>query len=94
MAHTMDETESVASQRITLKDLNPNLSNVLVVGIIIGKSRPRKFLDNRSPVQTFKAVWNFTIRDSKRDYINVTYWGAGELIYQANDRFYIGDIGE
>lgn len=90
----MDDTHSVALQRITLRELNPNLSNVLVVGIIIGKSRPRKFLDSKSPAQIFRGVWSFTLRDSKRDYINVTYWGESEIIYQANNRFRTGDIGK
>lgn len=95
----MDDTDlfnvqRIALQRITLRELNPNLSNVLIVGIIIGKCRPRKFLDNKAPVKTFKAVWNFTIRDSKSDYINVSYWGASETIYQANDKFRTGDVGE
>lgn len=90
----MDNTDSIALQRVILRDLNPNLSNVLIVGIIIGKSRPRKFLDAKSSVESFKAVWNFTLRDSKRDYINVSYWGASETIYQTNNQFQIGDIGE
>lgn len=90
----MNDTDSVTLQRTALKDLNLNLSNVLIVGIIIGKSRPRKFLDTKSPVQTFKAVWNFTLRDSQRDYINVSYWGASETIYHVNDRFRTGDVGE
>lgn len=89
----MDVNESITLHRICVRDINPNFSNVLVVGVIIGKRRPRKFLDTKSSVQTFKAVLNFTLRDSQRDYINCSYWGASETIFQANDRFRTGDVG-
>lgn len=90
----MIDRKSIALQRITLKNLNPNMSNVLVVGIIIGKTKPRKFLDTKCPVPSFKAVWNFTIRDSKSEYITVSYWEASETIYQANDQYRTGDVGK
>lgn len=88
------ENNFVALQRVTLKQLNPKLENVLIVGIIIGKQRPKKFLDQKAPIETYKAVWNFTFRDSVQDYINVTYWGPSETIFHANDSFSTGDVSE
>ncbi|XP_057666084.1 meiosis-specific with OB domain-containing protein [Diorhabda carinulata] len=83
----------VAVQRATLKDLNPYLTNILIVGAIIGKQKPRKFTDAKLNVHgVLRAVWNFTLRDSVKDYINVTYWGSAEVIFQANDKFNVGDV--
>ncbi|XP_056644226.1 meiosis-specific with OB domain-containing protein isoform X2 [Diorhabda sublineata] len=88
----MDE-HVVAVQRATLKDLNPYLTNILIVGAIIGKQKPRKFTDAKLNVHgVLRAVWNFTLRDSVKDYINVTYWGSAEVIFQANDKFNVGDV--
>lgn len=89
------DPNSVALQRTTLENLSPTLSNVLIVGIIIGKQKPRKYLDTKSPVAgLYRAVWNFTLRDSVRDYINVTYWGSTEVIFQVNDKFHTRDVGK
>lgn len=90
----MENNNPVALQRVSLININPNLSNVLIVGIIIGKTKPRTFLDTKATVQTYKSVWNFTLRDSKTDYINVSYWGESEIIYYANDQFRTGDVGK
>lgn len=90
----IDISDSVTLQRIPLREINPNLSNILVVAIIVGKTRPRKFLDTKVHVQTYRAVWNLTLRDSIRDYINCTYWGASETIFQADERFRTGDVGK
>lgn len=87
-------TSNVVFQRINIRNLDPNLDNVLVVGIVIGKQRPKKFVDTNAAVEAQRGVWNFTIRDSPQDYINVTYWGSSEAVFQANDKFYTGDIGK
>ncbi|CAH1155516.1 unnamed protein product, partial [Phaedon cochleariae] len=85
---------SVGLQKVSLKNLIPNQENCLIVGIIIGKKRPRKFVDTKAPVEVFRGVWNFTFRDSPQDYINVTYWGSSEVVFQANDKFHTGDVVE
>lgn len=82
-----------AIQKVPLKDLQPELYNILVVGIIIAKQRVRKFPDKKEP-EMFNAVWNFTLRDSPRDYINVTFWGKSEVVSAANERFFTGDVGK
>ncbi|XP_066262542.1 meiosis-specific with OB domain-containing protein [Euwallacea similis] len=95
----MDKIKSnynrVALQRVDLKNLNTNLTNVIVIGIIIGKQRPNIFVSQTSesgPIT--KAVWNFTIRDSMQHYINVSYWGSAEQILEANDKFRTGSVVE
>lgn len=87
-------TSTVALQKINIRHLDPNLENVLIVGIIIGKQRPKKFADTKTDVEVYKGVWNFTLRDSPQDYINVTYWSSAETVFQANDKFHSGDVGE
>ncbi|XP_074026715.1 meiosis specific with OB domains hold'em isoform X2 [Leptinotarsa decemlineata] len=89
----MNDT-SVALQKVNLRRLHPYLDNILIVGIIIGKQRPRKFLDKKSSVEVYRGVWNFTLRDSPQDYINITYWGPSEVIFQANEKFRTGDVVE
>ncbi|XP_072397661.1 meiosis-specific with OB domain-containing protein [Diabrotica undecimpunctata] len=85
----------VALRKTRLIDLNPNLTNILIVGVIIKKDKPRRFKDSSSCVEgMFRAVWNFTLRDSLKDYINVTYWGSSEAIYQVNNVFRTGDVVE
>ncbi|KAJ8934928.1 hypothetical protein NQ314_013087 [Rhamnusium bicolor] len=88
------ENNNVALQKIKLRNLDPYLENVLIVGIIIGKQRPKKFLDTKAAAEAYKGVWNFTLRDSPQDYINVTYWSSSEAVFQANDKFHTGDIVE
>ncbi|CAG9858492.1 unnamed protein product [Phyllotreta striolata] len=85
---------NVGLRRTKLEDLNPNLGNILVVGIIIGKQKPHKFTSTAASYEGVqKAVWNFTLRDSVRDYANVTYWGSTEVVFQANDQD-LNDPGE
>jgi hypothetical protein len=81
-------------QRVAIKDLMPDMDNILVVALMIGKQRPRKFADKNKESSQFRAVWNFTLRDSPRDYINVTYWGGSDEVCAASDKFYTGDVGE
>ncbi|CAH1369705.1 unnamed protein product [Tenebrio molitor] len=81
-------------QRVAIKDLMPDMDNILVVALMIGKQRPRKFADKNKESSQFRAVWNFTLRDSPRDYINVTYWGGSDEVCAASDKFYTGDVVE
>ncbi|XP_044267622.1 meiosis-specific with OB domain-containing protein [Tribolium madens] len=85
---------STGLQRVALKDIGPDMDNILIVALIIGKQRPRKFLDKTKETEQYKAVWTFTVRDSPRDYINVTYWGSSEDVCTASDKFYTGDVVE
>lgn len=84
----------VTLQKVELRNLAPYLANALIVGIIIGKNRPKLFEAQGAEVNSRRAVWNFTIRDSLQHYINVSYWGTSEQIIQANEKFVIGDVGK
>ncbi|KAJ8966403.1 hypothetical protein NQ317_009635 [Molorchus minor] len=86
--------DNIALQKVNIRNLDPNLENVLIVGIIIAKQRPKKFLDTKVSAETYRAVWNFTLRDSVQDYINVTYWSSSEVVFQTNDKFNSGDVVE
>ncbi|KAL1491662.1 hypothetical protein ABEB36_012224 [Hypothenemus hampei] len=87
----------VPLRRIDLSRLEPNLSNILIIAIIIGKQRP-KIIQLQGGQNGFpsdnRAVWNFTVRDSVKQYINVTLWGNPEQVFQANDKFSTGDVVE
>ncbi|KAJ3657203.1 hypothetical protein Zmor_016222 [Zophobas morio] len=85
---------SIGLRRKSLKDLEPDLDNILIVAVIIGKQTPRKFPDRSKDNDQYRAVWNFTLRDSPRDYINVTFWGPSEDVCSTNDKFYTGDVVE
>ncbi|XP_044733572.1 meiosis-specific with OB domain-containing protein [Chrysoperla carnea] len=75
--------------RVCIKDLNSNIGNSLIVGIIIGKRRWNTF---SSLTKAERAVWSFTLRDSAQDTINVTCWGSVTYIQTLHDSFHIGDV--
>lgn len=41
-----------------------------------------------------RAVWNFTLRDSASDFINVTVWGAVDYVNNLFTTFTIGCVGK
>lgn len=77
----------VTLEKYTLRSLRPDVFNAFVVGVIIAKQSPRKLSDDRS-------VWNFTLRDSPQDFINVTCWGQKESVFLLNEKFQVGDVGK
>lgn len=85
--------EEVGVQRFTIRLINPNIYNALIVGIIIGKSRPRVFTNSKQNGER-RGVWNFTMRDSIQDYINVTCWGLDAVVVQMDNSYHIGDVGK
>nr|CAH7754922.1 unnamed protein product [Callosobruchus chinensis] len=94
ISYDNNNNDNISLRRVKLRELFPDIDGILVIGIIIGKQRPRKFLDRKSPVDSYIAVWNFTLRDSPCEYINVSFWGSTEVVFQANDRFHTGDVVE
>nr|XP_022905749.1 meiosis-specific with OB domain-containing protein [Onthophagus taurus] len=88
------ETSSIALRRLMIQQLEPDLNNVLIIGIIIAKQRPRKFTSTGKDGISERGVWNFTLRDTPRDYINCTFWGQGEEIWKLAEAFQIGDVVE
>ncbi|KAF5300331.1 hypothetical protein FQA39_LY11188 [Lamprigera yunnana] len=73
-------------QRVQLSELTPDITNALIVGIIIAKQEPRELTDGRS------SVWNFTLRDSPISYINVTCWGPIVVLLEFCTKFGVGDV--
>lgn len=84
--------DNVGIRRVTLRQLEPDFNNILIVGIMIAKQRPRRF--NNPKTNESRAVWNFTLRDSPQDYVNVTFWGEGDLILGHSSNFHVGDVGK
>ncbi|XP_060516986.1 meiosis-specific with OB domain-containing protein isoform X2 [Cylas formicarius] len=80
---------SIGLHRLEIKNLEPDAVNILLVGVIIGKKKPKIFQR-----ESTRAVWNFTLRDSPQHYINVAMWAPPEQVFQANDRFKTGDVVE
>lgn len=74
-------------EKYTLRYLHPDIGNAFIVGVIIAKQSPKKLADER-------AVWNFTLRDSPQDYINVACWGRKESVSLLNEKFHVGDVGK
>lgn len=85
---------NIGLRRIALKNLEPDLDSILIVAVIIGKNNPGKFLDKTKENEEYRGVWRCTVRDSQRDYINVTFWGPSDEVSATNDKFYTGDVGK
>lgn len=83
---------TICLQRVTLCNLTPDMDNALIVGIIIGKQQPRKLATNKLEID--RAVWNFTFRDSPKDYVNVTCWGMKDSIFELDSKFQLDDVGK
>ncbi|XP_076270084.1 meiosis specific with OB domains hold'em [Rhynchophorus ferrugineus] len=85
---------NVTLQRVNLRNLDPNLNNVMIVAIIIAKQRPRVVETQENQRSVYRAVWNFTIRDSPQHYINATYWGNVDQILDISNKYDTGDVVE
>ncbi|XP_008206600.1 meiosis-specific with OB domain-containing protein [Nasonia vitripennis] len=75
--------------------LQPGMQNTVIIGVII-RSQNSKMIDpTRARYNTgSRAVWNFTLRDSIEDFINVTVWGAVDYINKLFTTFTIGSVVE
>lgn len=82
---------TVGVQTVCLRNLHTRITNSLIVGVIIAKQRPRIFVKNNG---NNRAVWNFTLRDSIHDYINVTCWGSDEFVNYLSANFKVKDVGK
>lgn len=83
---------TVGVQRITLRNIHTHLTNSVIVGVIIAKQQHRVFPSKKEGPD--RGVWNFTLRDSEIDYINVTCWGSAEYAQHLDMSFTVGDVGE
>lgn len=83
---------TVGVQRICLKNLHTRITNSLIVGVIIAKQNHRIFQDKKQ--HNNRGVWNFTLRDSVNDYINITCWGTEEFVTFLSKNYHVGDVGK
>ncbi|XP_061715280.1 meiosis-specific with OB domain-containing protein [Cydia pomonella] len=80
-------------QRVRLNNLNINLNNALIVGIIIAKNKPRT-VGSKKKNGDSRGVTSFTMRDSEVDTINVDVWGSEYFSLTFYERFLVGDVVE
>ncbi|KPJ12583.1 Uncharacterized protein C16orf73 [Papilio machaon] len=79
-------------QKVCLNNLNINIKNAFVIGIIIAKKCPRTFSPKEKSSE-LRGVMSFTIRDSQIDTINVDVWGSDNFVTTFYNRFIVGDVG-
>ncbi|XP_046968864.1 meiosis-specific with OB domain-containing protein-like [Vanessa cardui] len=80
-------------QKVCLNNLNINIKNALIVGIIIAKNSPRTIGSKKKNGET-RGVMSFTLRDSDIDTINVDVWGSEYFVRTFYERFLVGDVVE
>lgn len=80
-------------QKVCLNNLNNNLKNALIIGIIIAKNSPRN-IGSKKKNGDSRGVMSFTLRDSKVDFINVDVWGSEYFVITFYERFLVGDVGK
>ncbi|CAH0765916.1 unnamed protein product [Bemisia tabaci] len=90
MASLIDSREF--TKRVAIKDLNPSVTNILIIGIVIDKRSPR--IVSCKKRNTEKSLLKFTMRDSEVDFINVTMWGSQDFIENLSMEFYMGTVVE
>ncbi|XP_030840774.1 meiosis-specific with OB domain-containing protein-like [Strongylocentrotus purpuratus] len=79
--------------KVNLKDLTAQASNVVIIGIVIAKQKPRQVQSKSNP-GTDRSVFGFTLRDSPVDFINASCWGSSEHVLALSNKFRIGEIVE
>ncbi|KAI8426340.1 hypothetical protein MSG28_005197 [Choristoneura fumiferana] len=80
-------------QRVRLNNLNINLKNAFIVGIIIAKNKPRIFGSKKRNGES-RGVTSFTLRDSDVDTIYIDVWGSEYYVITFYERFLVGDVVE
>ncbi|XP_060504037.2 meiosis-specific with OB domain-containing protein isoform X2 [Panthera onca] len=82
---------SFASKTFTaLADLYPNMANLKIIGIVIGKTDVKGFPDRKN-VGSERYTFSFTIRDSPAHFVNAASWGSEAYIRSLSDSFRIGE---
>ncbi|XP_045316506.1 meiosis-specific with OB domain-containing protein isoform X2 [Leopardus geoffroyi] len=82
---------SSASKTFTaLADLYPNMANLKIIGIVIGKTDVKGFPDRKN-VGSERYTFSFTIRDSPAHFVNAASWGSEGYIRSLSDSFRIGE---
>ncbi|GIY69439.1 meiosis-specific with OB domain-containing protein [Caerostris darwini] len=78
-------------QKVSINQLSSELSQIVVVGMIIAKQDARRVSSRKQPGRE-RFVLNFTLRDSPNDTINAICWGEESGISTLSTSFTIGDI--
>ncbi|XP_057606815.1 meiosis-specific with OB domain-containing protein isoform X5 [Hippopotamus amphibius kiboko] len=82
---------SIASKNFTaLSDLHPNMANLKIIGIVIGKTDVKGFPDRKN-IGSERYTFSFTIRDSPTHFVNATSWGNEDYIRSLSDCFRVGE---
>ncbi|GFY65814.1 meiosis-specific with OB domain-containing protein [Trichonephila inaurata madagascariensis] len=81
----------VTYQKVSISQLSSELSQVVVLGMVIAKQGIRRVSSKKMPGRE-RFVLNFTIRDSPNDTINAACWGEESAINIMSTSFAIGDI--
>ena len=79
-------------RKLPIGALQPGNNNAMIVGIIIGKSGPKKVVMKRDG--TDRWVTTFTLRDSPSDLINLTVWSGREESLCLKKSFHIVEVVE
>ncbi|KAL4675918.1 hypothetical protein H8959_010063 [Pygathrix nigripes] len=74
----------------TLSDLQPNMANLKVIGVVIGKTDVKGFPDRKN-IGSERYTFSFTIRDSPAHFVNAASWGKEDYIKSLSDSFRVGD---
>ncbi|XP_050671894.1 meiosis-specific with OB domain-containing protein-like [Leptidea sinapis] len=80
-------------QKVCLNNLNINIKNALIIGIIIAKNAPR-VIGLKKKSGDSRGVMSFTLRDSDIDTINIDVWGTEYFVITFYERFLVGDVVE
>ncbi|XP_047636890.1 meiosis-specific with OB domain-containing protein isoform X6 [Phacochoerus africanus] len=81
---------SIVSKNFTaLSDLHPNMANLKIIGIVIGKTDVKGFPDRKN-IGSERYTFSFTIRDSAAHFVNVASWGNEDYIRALSDSFRVG----
>ncbi|XP_069859886.1 meiosis-specific with OB domain-containing protein-like [Dipodomys merriami] len=73
-----------------LADLQQNMANLKIIGIVIGKTDVKGFPDRKN-IGSERYTFSFTIRDSPACFVNAACWGKEEYIRPLSDSFRVGD---
>ncbi|XP_052614949.1 LOW QUALITY PROTEIN: meiosis-specific with OB domain-containing protein [Peromyscus californicus insignis] len=82
---------SLALKNFTaLSDLHPNMANLKIIGIVIGKTDVKGFPDRKN-IGSERYTFSFTIRDSPDHFVNVSSWGSEDYIRPLSESFKVGE---
>ncbi|KAM4820082.1 meiosis-specific with OB domain-containing protein isoform 1-T3 [Thomomys bottae] len=73
-----------------LADVQPNMADLKIIGIVIGKTDVKGFPDRKN-IGSERYTFSFTVRDSPSHFVNVTSWGKEDYIRPLSGSFRVGD---